>query len=593
MRIKYTLLLCLTTFFLFAQNDEFLTHYEKSGFKETSRYDETIAFCKQLDKASELVHYTTFGKSLQGRDLPLIIVDKDGMQQAREVQQTEKAIVLIQAGIHAGEINGKDAGMMLIRDIVIHKKHSELLNKVTIVFIPILNVDGHENFSSYGRINQNGPKEMGFRTNAINLNLNRDYLKADALETQAWHKLFLEWLPDFFIDIHSTDGADYQYVLTYGMEIYGNMSEKLTNWQTDVFIKYVEKKMEKANYPIFPYVAFRNWHDPRSGLKSYPGNPMLSQAYSAIQNRPGLLIESHMLKDYKTRVSSTYEMLVHSLTILNKEYYHLQNLIDESERFVSSESFRAKKYTLTYKASSDSSMVKFRGVEYETTTSDLTGGNWFKYSTKPATFEIPFFDKHLPEKQVFLPEAYIIPPEWTEVISRLKNHGIETYTIAEAVSLRVNSYHFANPAWRSNSFEGRQILEKFDLSEVENEREYPQGSVIVGLNQPTAKVIACILEPEAIGSFAYWGFFNSIFEQKEYGESYVMEKIARNMLESDPELKAEFEEKLKNDPDFANNQWTMLNWFYSKTPYWDSRINSYPVGRIMIKSELNKIRYAD
>ncbi|MBL6963508.1 MAG: M14 family metallopeptidase [Bacteroidetes bacterium] len=591
MKIRYSFLLLMTTFSLFAQKEDFITHYEKSGFKETSTYDQTIEYCRKLDKASEWVHYSTFGISLQGKELPLLIIDKNSMKEAREVHQTEKAVVLIQAGIHAGEINGKDAGLMLIRDIVIHKKHSNLLNQITLVFIPIYNVDGHENFSAYGRINQNGPKEMGFRTNANNLNLNRDYMKADAAETQAWLKLFLTWLPDFFIDIHSTDGADYQYALTYGMETFGTMSPQLTSWQKDVFIKYVDKRMRKAKFPIFPYVGFRNWHDPRSGLKSWVGNPMFSQAYTAMQNRPGLLIESHMLKDYETRVSSTYEMLVHSLTILNKEYYHLQGLIAESELFVSNEKFRAKKFALSYKPTSDSTIVKFKGVEYDIVKSDLSGGDWVKYSKTPKTFDIPYFDSQVADKQVFLPEAYIIPQEWTEVLYRMKLHGIETCSLAKESKINVNTYKFANPRWNTSPYEGRQVLEHFDITEVEEERLFRAGSVIVKMDQPTAKVIAYLLEPQAQGSLIYWGFFNSIFEQKEYAESYVMEKLAREMLESDANLKAEFEEKLKNEAEFKHNWWLLLNWFYSKTPYWDSRINSYPVGRIMLKTEMEELEF--
>ncbi|MFC2113863.1 M14 family metallopeptidase [Bacteroidota bacterium] len=576
-----------------AQKDEFLTFYEQSGYSKTPDYDQTIDYCKELADASPWVSYTNFGKSPQGRELPLLIIDKDGFGQSREVRQTEKIVVLIQAGIHAGEINGKDAGLMLIRDIAITKKLESLLNNVTILFIPIYNVDGHEHFGPYSRINQNGPDECGWRTNASNLNLNRDFLKAEAPETQAWLKLFIEWLPEFFVDIHSTDGADYQYALTYGMETFGLMSSDLNDWQKNTFLKYVENKMEKADYPIYPYVMFRNWHDPRSGLRGGVGNPMLSQAYSAIQNRPGLLIESHMLKDYKTRVSSTYEMLIHSLTILNKESYKLKKMIHESEIYVSGNDFRANKFTLKWQTTSDSQMVDFKGVEYSSEKSDLTGGLWFQYSKEKKNFSIPYFNKFEPKKQVVLPEAYIIPAEWTEVIKRLEMHGIEIWKTTKESKINVSTYKFTDLKWSQKPYEGRQTLVDFNIKQLEETKVFPAGSVVVSMNQATAKVIAFILEPEAPGSFVYWGFFNPIFEQKEYGESYVMEKVAREMLEKDPALKAEFELKKKDNPDFANNQWEILNWFYSKTPYWDNRINAYPVGRILSPSELNKLEFTE
>ena len=235
--------------------DEWLTFYERSGCVATPRYDETVMFCKKLDSASAMVHYSTFGYSPQGRALPLLIADKEGNFDPASVKRSGKPVILIQAGIHAGEIDGKDAGLVFFRDLIVYGKNVSLLEKVTILFIPILNVDGHERFGPYNRINQNGPQEMGWRTTAQNLNLNRDYLKADSPEMIAWLKLWNAWLPDFFLDLHVTDGADYQYVSTYGMEIYGNMEQNLTQWSKNTFIPAFTKDMDKSGFPVFPYVS--------------------------------------------------------------------------------------------------------------------------------------------------------------------------------------------------------------------------------------------------------------------------------------------------------------------------------------------------
>jgi hypothetical protein len=570
-------------------SDEWTTYYEKSGFIETPRYDETIEYCKKLAKASEYVHYTNFGKSPEGRDLPLLIISKTGYHTFKEVKQTNNLVVMIMAGIHAGEIDGKDAGLMLIRDMVINKKQFRLLDNVTILFIPIFNVDGHEHFGQYNRINQNGPKEMGWRTNAMNLNLNRDFLKADAPETQAWLNLFVDWLPDFFIDIHATDGADYQYQTTYGLEIYGNMTEELSRWQLDMLIPFLHRTMSKSDMDICRYVAFRDWHDPESGLRSWVSPPRLSTGYTALQNRPGLLIENHMLKDYKTRVNATYLMLVNTLIFLNNNAQDLSYYVLEADKLTSSQEFRNNEMPLDFQFSNDSMMVEFKGFEYEIQESDLTGGKWVQYSDKPKTYDLPFFSKMDVTAEAKLPEFYVIPAGWYEVIKRLELHGVFVDRLLEETTLTVETYKFNKVEWAKAPYEGRFRVVDFDYDVVEKEITYPKGTAIVDLNQPTAKIAAHILEPLAPDSYLRWGFFNTVFEQKEYGESYVMEKMARDMIKKDPDLKKEYEQKKKDDESFAKSPRAQLNWFYQHTPYWDERVNVYPVTRVVKESEVQKL----
>ncbi len=567
---------------LSAQKADLTTFYEKSGYKETPRYDETIEYCKKLENASPWVKYEHFGISPQHRELPLLIIDKKRNFTEEAVHRSGNAVLLVQACIHAGEPEGKDAGFTLLRDIISQPKMAALLDHVTILFIPILNVDGHERFGKYNRINQNGPVEMGWRTTANNLNMNRDFVKADAQETKDWIKLYNKWLPDFFIDCHTTDGADYQYVITYGLETNGNTDVALANWQKNVYLNQITPMMNKSGNPIFPYVMFRNWHDPRSGLRSGATPPMLSQGYTIARNRPGLLIETHMLKDYKTRVEGTYKMIENTLRILNVEYQNLQKLIKDADNYCSSDEFRKTPFALNFKNSmTDSIMVDYLGVEYTVEKSDLTGGEWFKYNNKkPTTFKIPYFNKVYATDSTLLPKAYIIGPEWSDVIERIKIHGIKTEVLQEPKTMKVQSYRFKNMKWAETSYEGRQQLTAFDMENIEEERTYPAGSVIVPMNQATAKIIACIFEPKASGSFVSWGFFNAIFEQKEYTESYVMETMARQMMLDNPELKKEFELKKATDVEFAKDPRAILNWFYSKSPYWDNRLNVYPVGRI-------------
>jgi murein tripeptide amidase MpaA len=589
----------------FAQNADWQTFYENSGKFETPRYQETIDYCRKLAAGSEMITYTTFGKSAQGRDLPLLILDRQGLRDPKTIHDSGRSVLLIQACIHAGESEGKDAGLMLLRDLAISgfesknlslRSHgpnsgSKLLDNVSIIFIPIFNVDGHERFGPYNRINQNGPREMGWRTTANNLNLNRDFLKADTPEMQAWLRLFNEWMPDFFIDTHTTDGADYQYVLTYLMEIYGDMDEGLSEWSKNTFIRQMETHMNEGGYPVFPYVGFRNWHDPRSGLITEVAPPMLSQGYTALRNRPGLLIETHMLKPYRLRVESTYECILTTLEILGKESENLKTLIKKADNYVSSESFLKEPFPLQFETRrDDSTLVDFLGMDYTAVKSDLTGGDWFKYSNKPVTMSIPYFSTARPVVTTKLPCAYIIPAEWATVINRLKIHGIQVTELTRSTNLQVSTCKFKNPKWQQNPYEGRHPMTNIEYDEIDDTRFFPAGSVLVEVMQPAGRIIPHMLEPKGSGSFVYWGFFDATFEQKEYGESYVIEKMAREMLANDPALKQEFERKKAADSTFAKTPQLILNWFYNKSPYIDHRKGIYPVGKIYDQELLKSLK---
>lgn len=562
-----------------AQESEWLTFYEKSNFLETPRYNETVEYAKKLAEASEYIEYLVFGKSLQNRDLPLLIIDRNKNFTPESVKESGNAILLVEACIHPGESEGKDAGFMLIRDIIIHEKYPGLLDHTTILFIPIFNTDGHERFSAYNRINQNGPKEMGWRTTADNLNLNRDFSKADAVEMQDWLKLFNAWLPDMFIDIHTTDGADYQYQLTYGMHTMGEMNKEQTMWQNN-YLAEVEEKLLEDDVLMFPYVSFRVWHDPRSGLIRRTASPRYSTGYLANQNRPSLLIETHMLKDYKTRVEASYHTLKRTLEILNNEYAELKKININADKETAR--LAGKEFILDYETSQkDSTTVKFKGVEYDIVPSDLTNGIWVQFSDIPKDYELVLFDKLVPTVKATLPDAYIIPVEWKDVIQKLDLHGINYTLLEEAKDYKIETYKFSNVSFANYPFEGRQMVNSYTKEEITQFKTFQKGSVLVPTNQRTAKIIAHLLEPDGPDSFLKWGFFNSIFERKEYVETYVMEKMAREMIAKNPELKVEYDKAVADNPQYYNNQWTKLFWFFERTPFWDEQKDVYPVGKLI------------
>ncbi|MBP2681399.1 MAG: Zinc carboxypeptidase, partial [Candidatus Krumholzibacteriota bacterium] len=569
------------------------TFYEKSGKTATSRYSDAIEYCRRLDAASPWIQYASFGKSEQGRDLPLLIASKNDVftpAAAERARANGDVVLLIQAGIHSGEIEGKDAGLMLFRDIAVTKKCPELLDHVTILFIPILNVDGHERFGPYNRINQNGPEEMGWRTTANGLNLNRDYLKADSDEIRAWLRLFNEWLPDFFIDSHTTDGADYQYVMTYIVDIFGNMAPTLTDWARDVYVAGVKQTMAAAGFPLCPYVYLVKWPDPKSGIVTWVSTPRFAQGYTSIQNRPGVLVESHMLKAYSVRVAGTYQMFKQTVELLGRERKGLRLAIAAADAWTASPEFRRQPFPLRFALDkADSLMIDFAGVAYVTEKSDLTGGSWYRFSGTPETFKIPYFSKQRVTETAQLPEAYIVPPEWKSVIDRLAFHGIALRRLEGAATLEVQSYRFENAKWQEAPYEGRHPA-KFDVTPITETRTFPAGSVVIDMAQHRSQVAAHILEPMGPDSYVQWGFFDAIFEQKEYTDAYVMEKKAREMLAKDGTLKKEFEEKKASDPEFAKSPERIINWFYQHSPYWDDRKDVYPVGKIVDRAAVDGLR---
>lgn len=579
--------------------DDWTTFFEKSGGMETPGYDQTIAFCLRLAGASSMVHYRSFGKSAMGRDLPLLIIDKDGLTDPAQIRKNGRVVLLLQACIHAGECEGKDAGLMLVRDMVAgydpSRSHQpsasghtgssrdvrSLLDGVSLLFIPIFNADGHERFGPYNRINQNGPKQMGWRVQANNLNLNRDFLKAETPEMQAWLRLFNQWMPEFFIDTHTTDGADYQYVLTYLVEVFGEMDKDLTAWAADKFIPEMNGHLMSGIFKAFPYVSFRSWHDPKSGLVSSVAPPMLSQGYSALRNRPGLLIETHMLKPYKLRVEGTYECVKTVMEILCKEGKVLREMEHKADEYLESGKFLKEPFPLQFETSmKDSTIVDFLGFEYAEVESGISGGKWIKYSDKPVTFRIPYFSRCRPVVTASLPLAYIIPAEWESITEKLELHGVKLARTKRDTVISIQTYKLKNPRWNQNPYEGRHALSSFDAELVTETRLIPKGSAIVRLDQQCGRIIPHFLEPKGNGSMLYWGYFDAIFEQKEYAENYVLEQLAVKMLAADPQLKAEFEAKKASDTVFAKSSQQILNWFYNRSPYADSRKGIYPVARI-------------
>ena len=566
------------------------TYAEQSEYRRTPRYHETVDFSKKLAANSGLIVYRSFGKSSEGRDLPLLIVSKEGAFTPEAARAKGKAVVFIQAAIHSGESDGKDAGLALLRDIAITKTRLDLLDDVVILFVPIYNVDGHELVSKYNRINQNGPEKMGFRANSANQNLNRDYLKADTPETISWLRLWSKWKPDFFIDCHVTDGADFRYNITYEFAHHAEVSPHLVKWMNEHFEKRVVQNVESEGNLLSHYLQFANRGDPRRGVFTFIATPRFATGYAPLRNRNGLLIEAHSLKNYKSRVRGTYDVLRHTIKEIgeNKESLFSANKKADNETIKRGKSFdQQRKFPLRQRIGNDSKPFSFKGVEIKFEDSDISGTRRVFYGKKPFDVTIPKYDSANVTRSVAPPLYYVIPPQWGEVIKRFKYHGIKFQRLRAETELEIESYRFEKQKWAKAPFEGRLTM-TFKSVPFKEKRTFPKNSVIISLAQENANVAIHLIEPDSPDSLMFWGFFNAIFEQKEYSESYVMEDIAREMLAKDENLRKEFKDRLK-DEKFAKNPRARLRFFYLRSPYYDKRIGVYPVGRIIDEGEVGKI----
>jgi hypothetical protein len=564
-------------------SNNWLTRAELSGFQETSRYEEAIEYCKRLAAASEWIKYTTFGQSGRGRDLPLLIASKT-KDFTPDAARRKGPILLIINGIHSGEIAGKEASFMLLRDMVITKQKASLLENLTLLIVPIYNVDGHERVSPYNRINQIGPREMGWRATAQNLNLNRDWIKADQLETRAMLKLFAEWYPDMLIDNHVSDGADFQYNVTFIANDHLPMPEPVIRYFQDLFEPELQDWLSGCGHVVARYFELADETDPAAGIKSIPYPPRFSSGYSSLHNRPTMVVETHSLKSYENRIHAHYDLMEGSLRSISRNPTALRKAVHDADQETRSMSDRKVpvRVRLSHEHEED---FPFKGVEYTREQSRISGTTMVTYGKKPITLTVPYYQTVVEDLSVTAPLGYLIPPEWTQVIERLEFHSIEFSRLKQAVRSQFETYRFTDVSWDAAPFEGRHQVQ-LKTQKVMEERILPEGSILVRMNQRTNRVILTLLEPDSDDSLISWGFFDSIFEQKEDAENYILEKLAAEMLEKDKNLKKEFEDRLKSDKGFASNARARLQFFYQRSPFWDQQKDAYPVVRVTSESQM-------
>jgi len=554
---------------------------ERSLFQSTGRYDEVIALCAAFQQAyPKQVKCIEFGRTPEGRPMQALIVTRSGAMTAQAARQRGVPVVLVQGGIHAGEIDGKDAGFLALREVLENRAAPGPLDKQVLLFVPVFNVDGHERFARWNRPNQRGPVEMGWRTTAQNFNLNRDYVKADAPEMQAMLALVNAWDPLAYIDLHVTDGAKFEHDVSIQVEPVHSGDAGLRKAGVALRDAVLADITGQGSLPHAFYMSFAENDNPASGFVDGVSDPRFSTGYFPLRNRLAMLVETHSWKDYPTRVRITHNAVV---SVLEQVARHGAQWL-EASRQADARAARLGGSTvaLTYKASDKTRMIDFRGYEYTRTQSDVSGMLMTRYDeTRPQIWRVPLRDEVLPDLQVAAPAAgYIVPAAHAAMVARkLGQHGIAFRTLgAGRAGFDVETFRADSAAFGAASFESHQRLTLQGQWKRET-RALGKGALFVPIGQPKARLVMAMLEPQAPDSLLAWGAFNNAFERKEYMEEYVAEDVAREQMAADPALAEQFRQKVAQEPAFAKNAHARLEFFARRHSSWDERFNLYPVMR--------------
>ncbi|WP_431307133.1 M14 family metallopeptidase [Brevundimonas albigilva] len=554
-------------------SDPWVTAFEADAAHDFSPiYVDTRAWFDRLDQASELIRIEQFGVSPEGRPIYAVIASKDGA-----AFDPAKPVLMIQAGIHPGEIDGKDAGMMLLRDIAFYGKDG-LLDRVNLILIPILSVDGHERASAYSRPNQRGPRIQGWRNTATNQNLNRDYLKLDQPEMRAVRGLILKYRPDLYVDVHVTDGMDYQYDVTYGFNGEDGAFSRSPNssaWLDSVFKPAMNAALEREGHIPGELVFGMDDDDPRAGLNDGGLGERFSNGWGAAAHVPTILIENHSLKPHEQRVLGTYVFIEAALRLLADQGAALRAATEEDK------ALRPAEILANFEQEdAPSSTRAFKGIRYEMVDSAASGRKEIRWlgEADPEIWSLPFYGSR-PTLTLKRPAAYWVPGYRADIIERLKAHGIEMEAVSEPRTIAVSMLRLVDPKLATRANEGH-VQASVEAVEVEaRDWIFPAGSVRVSTDQPLGDIVVLLLEPQSSESFFAWGMFPEVLSRVEYIEPYAIAPLADRMLAADPALKAEFEAKLAAEPGFAADPHARLAWFYERTPFYDDRYLLYPVGR--------------
>ena len=556
---------------------------EKHLSNQTFTYDEVIESYTALDKKYEQAKFLSYGNTDIGQPLHLFVISKEKDFDPASLKNKNKRIILINNAIHPGEPCGVDASLKLSEDLLDNDKLASHLENLIICIIPVYNVDGVLNRGCCSRANQNGPEEYGFRGNARNLDLNRDFIKCDSENAKTFTKIFLEWDPDVFVDTHTSNGADYQYVMTLIATQHNKLQPSLGNYMQQVMVPELYRNMKDKKYEMSPYVnTFKEIPD--DGIVGFMETPRYSTGYTALFNTIGFVTEAHMFKSYKERVQSTYEFLASLTAFVNREHKKIGEIrLQAKQAVISQNSFPVAWMLDTTKIEN----FIFKGYEAKYKTSNISGMQRLYYDREaPYEKQVPFYNEYKAEITVQKPEMYIIPQAWKEVIERLKWNKVKLKRLSKDTLLNAEVYYITDYKTAERPYEGHYLHSKVQVRTETQKINYYKGDYVVEVNQESNRYIIETLEPQATDSYFAWNFFDEILQQKEWFSDYIFEEKAEEILIQNPSLKKELDEKKMKELTFANNHWAQLFFIYQNSVYYEKTYLRYPVTRLNNQANL-------
>jgi hypothetical protein len=549
--------------------------FEKNN-KLSATYQELVEFYTLLDQKYDQMRVIDYGPTDIGKPLQLIVLSKDKVFDPVLIRKQNKRILLINNGIHPGEPEGIDASMMLVRDLL---EKNSIPDNVVICIIPIYNIDGMLN-RGLSRVNQNGPEAYGFRGNYQNLDLNRDFIKSDSQNSRSFQKIFTTWQPDVFMDNHTSNGADYQYIMTLIPSQKDKLNSVLSNYLSTKMLPELYTKMKESGYDLTPYVNSMG-ETPESGIVGFLETPRYSSGYAALHNTIGFIPETHMLKPFDQRVKSTQQFMVHVISTIQKDAV----IIGETKRKADEAVKNQELFPLRWTLNTDTfSIFSFKGFEAKYKTSEVSGKSRLYYDrNEPFERDIKVFDDYRPSLTVNKPIAYVIPQAWQKVIELLQLNGVEMKRLRADVALDLEMYYIEDYKNGSTPYEGRYLKSQVKLKAEMQKVNFYEGDYLVFTDQIKNRYIIETLEPQATDSFFAWNFFDSTLGQKEHFSDYVFEDVAAQLLKDDPKLAEDLKlEKLKNLANFS-----ALDWVYRNSKYYEKTHKRYPIGRLVSPIKLD------
>ncbi len=557
------------------------THAERTGFVETGRYAEVGELCAAFARRfPDAVRCERFGTTPEGRPLLVLVASTSGALDPAQAKARGLPVVLVQGGIHAGEIDGKDAGFGLLRDILQGTRQRGVLDRQVLLFVPVFNADGHERFKAWNRPNQRGPVESGVRATGQNYNLNRDYVKADAPEMQAMLRLVGRWDPILVADLHVTNGAKFQHDVAIQVEPLNVGDAGLARAGKALSDALLARHAARGGLPLPYYPTLLARDDPSSGFAANVYPPRFSTGYFPMRNRFTVLVETHAWKPYAQRVAITRDLVGDMLALAGTDGRDWLALAATADRQAAD--IAGTRFALGWTHTGEPRLIDFAGYAYTRERSDVSGDLWTRYDeTRPQVWRVPLYEQLRPEATADLPRGgYVVEAAHADRIGALLDlHGIAHRRIDARLDAHpLETRRIAGATISATPFEGRHQV-KAEGQWSREARDLPAGALYVPLAQPASRLVASLFEPNGPDSLLAWGFFNAIFERKEYVAAYVAEEIAREMLQ-DTAVAAEFRERLASDAAFAASPAQRLEFFTRRHASWEERYGLYPVYRV-------------